>query len=113
MEMDHRQFVSAYRRGEIRVDLDTKAAERLLAARLLLPLVAMPVLGIGVALALIGWVFTGLALIAVGYAGPKLIRRSAPHFLMQQALQDPALYDELRRSGILRVQPAPPETAGD
>ena len=85
--MTHAEFVTAYRRGEIRAELDTQAAGRALAARLMLPLVALPVLGAGVALALIGWIYSGLALIAAGIVVPRLIKRSAPHFLLQQALE--------------------------
>ncbi|MNC86045.1 hypothetical protein D3C83_16720 [compost metagenome] len=63
----------------------------------------MPVLGAGVALALIGWIYTGLAIIAAGIIAPQLIKRSAPHFILSQALQDTAVYDEVTRAGLLRV----------
>ena len=101
--MTHSEFVSAYARGEIRVEIDPQAAGRLLAGRLLLPLVMMPVIGAGVALALIGWLYTGLAVIALGVTAPRLIKRSAPGFLLQSALKDAALYDELVLSNTLRV----------
>jgi hypothetical protein len=105
--MTHTEFVAAYQRGEIRVEIEPQGAARLVSARMLLPLVAMPVLGLGVALALIGWIATGLALIAVGFIVPRLIKRSAPHFLLHQALQDPAAYEELVKQGVLRTAPAP------
>jgi len=104
--MTHAEFVAAYQRGEIRVEFDPRGASRFLSARLLLPLVMMPVVGIGVAAALVGWVFTGLAIIAFGIIAPQIIKRSAPHFLFQQALNDPAVYEELARSGVLRTIPA-------
>lgn len=103
--MTHAEFVAAYQRGEIRIEIEPQGAARLMSARLLLPLVAMPVLGLGVALALIGWIATGLVLIALGFVAPRLIKRSAPHFLLQQALQDPAAYEELAKSGLLRATP--------
>jgi hypothetical protein len=103
--MTHSEFVAAYHRGEIKVEFDSRGAARYIAARLLLPLVMMPILGIGVALALVGWFFTGLAIIALGIVLPQLIKRSAPHFLFQQALNDPAVYDELTKVGLLRVTP--------
>jgi hypothetical protein len=101
--MTHAEFVAAYRRGEIRVEFDPRGAARFLSARLLLPFVMMPILGIGVAVALVGWFFTGFAIIALGIVVPQLIKRSAPHFLFQQALQDPAVYDELTRTDVLRT----------
>ena len=101
--MTHADFVKAYQGGEIKVTIDPQAAARLLSARLLLPFVMMPVIGAGVALALIGWIYTGLAVIAVGFVAPRLIKRSAPGFLLQNALGDPHLYEELSRSNGLRV----------
>jgi hypothetical protein len=101
--MTHAEFVAAYGRGEIRVEIDPRGAARLLSARLLLPFVMMPVLGIGVALALVGWIFSGFAVIALGIIAPQLIKRSAPHFLITQALEDAAVYEDATRSGVLRV----------
>ena len=65
--MTHEAFVSAYRSGALRVNIDRTAAARFLSARLLLPFVMLPVLGVGVALALIGWIWTGLIVIAPGH----------------------------------------------
>ena len=103
--MNHSEFVAAYARGEIRVEIDPKAAARHLSARLLLPFVMMPVVGIGIALALIGWFFLGSAIIAAGIIVPQLIKRSAPHFLLNQALEDAAVYEETTRLELLRVTP--------
>ncbi|MGH8642502.1 MAG: hypothetical protein ACRET6_12385 [Burkholderiales bacterium] len=101
--MTHAEFVAAYHRGEIKVEFDPRGAARFISARLLLPLVMMPILGVGVALALVGWFFAGLAIIALGIVVPQLIKRSAPHFLFQQALQDPAVYEELAKADVLRT----------
>ena len=101
--MTHGEFAAAYARGEIKVEVDPQFAARFVSARLLLPFVMMPVLGIGIALALVGWFFTGLGVIALGIIAPRLIKRSAPHFILTQALQDPKVYDEVTRSGLLRV----------
>ena len=101
--MTHAEFVEAYASGKIRVEIEPKAAARHLSARLMLPFVIMPVLGAGVALALIGWIYTGLGIIALGVVAPRLIKRTAPHFVLQQALGDAAVYDEVTRSGLLRV----------
>jgi hypothetical protein len=103
--MTHAEFVAAYQRGEVRVEFDPKGAARFLSARLLLPLVMMPVVGIGTALALVGWFVTGLVVIAAGIIMPQLIKRSAPHFLFQQALQDAAVYAELSKTEVMRVIP--------
>jgi hypothetical protein len=106
--MTHAEFVAAYAHGEVKVEVDPRGAARHLSARLLLPFVMMPVLGIGVALALVGWVFSGFAIIALGIIAPQLIKRSAPHFLLTQALGNAAVYEEVTRSGLVRVTPVHP-----
>ena len=101
--MTHSEFVDAYRSGRVRIEIELPAAARYLSARLLLPFVMLPVLGCGVALALIGWLWTGLAVLAAGIAAPRFIKRSAPHFLLTQALEDARTYDDVTQAGILRV----------
>ena len=101
--MTHAEFVAAYRSGAIRVDIDRAAAARYVSARLLLPLVMLPVLGLGTALALWGSVWIGLAVIAIGTIAPMLIKRSAPHFVITQALQDARFYDDAAASGLFHV----------
>lgn len=102
--MIHAEFVSAHRAGALRVRIDSQRASRYVSARLMLPFVTLPVLGTGVALALIGWIWTGLAVIALGIVLPRLIKRSAPHFLLTQALQDENLYRELIAAGVLNIK---------
>ena len=99
--MTHTEFVAAHRNGTLRVTVDPALAARYLSASLLLPLAMLPVLGIGVGLAITGMVWSGLALIALGIIVPRLIKRSAPRFLLMQALQDEKFYLEMTRSGII------------
>jgi hypothetical protein len=101
--LTHTEFVTAYARGEVIVNFDPKAAAKFLSARMLLPLFMMPVLGSGVALALVGWVWSGLAVIALGIIVPRLIKRGAPHFLLQQSLSDASLYQELLHNGVMET----------
>ena len=103
--MTHAEFCAAYSRGDLKVEIDRQAAARFLSARLLLPFVTMPVLGTGVALALIGWIYTGLAVIAAGLVVPRLIKRGAPQFLLQQAIDDAATYEALVRAHVMRFAP--------
>ena len=102
-QLAHHEFVAAYRDGAITVNFDPPGAARFLSARLLLPLFMLPVLGIGVGLALSGWIWTGLTVIALGIIVPRLIKRGAPHFLIQQVMTDEKLYQELLRADIMQV----------
>ena len=101
--LTHAEFVAAYQGGRVRVNFEPKLAARFLSGRLLLPLFMMPVLGIGVALALTGWIWTGLTVIALGIIVPRMIKRGAPHFLLNQALEDPGLYQELLNNGVMEL----------
>ena len=103
--MTHSEFIAAYARGEIKVEIDPQAAARFLSSRLLLPFVMLPVLGAGVALALVGWFWTGLAILVLGTIASRLIKRSAPHFVLTQALEDERIYGEVTRMNVLRVTP--------
>lgn len=105
--MTHNEFVNAYSARSIKVEIDPAAAARYLSARLLLPLVMLPVLGCGVALALTGWIWSGLTVIAIGIIAPRMIKRSAPHFILTHALQDERIYREVTAANILRVLPMP------
>lgn len=107
----HTEFLSQYREGRVTVTFDPPAAASLLSAKLALPLVMLPVLGLGVGLALMGWIGTGLCVIALGIIVPRLIKRSAPHFLLSQVLQDSSLYDEVCKSGVMHIANATTGTA--
>lgn len=104
--MTHAEFVNAYTRGQLKLRVDPAAAGRYLSARLMLPFFVIPVLGAGIALVLLGLIWTGLAVIAVGFIAPRLIKRSAPNFVLNQALQNEAVYGEVTRAGILQIDPS-------
>ena len=101
--MTHGEFVAAYRAGGVRVSVDPQAAARMVSARLLLPFVLLPVMGLGVALAIVGhWVAGGLVFVtALGLR--TAVRRSAPGFVLQRALADERFYAEALAAGLLRL----------
>jgi len=103
--MTHTEFRNAYSSGKIRIEIDPAGAAKYLSARLLLPLVMMAVLGAGVALALTGWIFTGITVIAIGIVVPRLIKRSALHFVLTQALEDERVFQEVTQLRILQILP--------
>jgi hypothetical protein len=109
--MSHAMFRSAYAARRVRLEIDPRLAARFMSARLLLPLFMLPVLGIGVGLALMGWIITGLALIAAGIVVPRLIKRGAPRFILTQALADETFYWDAVNEGVLRVDD--PEAGGE
>jgi predicted membrane-bound spermidine synthase len=99
--MSHEEFVRGYRDGRLQVHVDRAAATRLMSGRLLLPFVLLPVLGLGVALALVGFLFTGIAVFAAALGLRLLVRASSQGFVLARSLHDAAFYEEVLRRRIL------------
>lgn len=104
--MTHAEFTAAYTGGRVRIEIDPAQAARFMSARLLLPLLMLPLLGLGVGLALLGWIATGLAIIALGIIVPRLIKRGAPRFILTQALADKRFYEDAVDEKVLRITPS-------
>jgi uncharacterized membrane protein len=100
--MTHAEFVAAYRAGRLQAQVDRAAAARLVSARMMLPLVLLPVMGLGVALALVGYFVAGALVFLAAIAFRFAVRRSAPGFVQQRALQDERFYDDAVASGLLK-----------
>ena len=101
--MTHPEFVAAYREGRVRVSVDRAQAARMVSARLLLPFVLLPVLGIGVAFALVGHYLVGALVFLAGLGLRLAVRRTAPGFIVQRALEDARFYDEARATRLLQI----------
>jgi hypothetical protein len=82
---------------------------RFVSGRAMLPLVMLPVLGLGVALALVGYVIAGVAVFLAALVIRFLVRRSSDRFLLWRALQDPEFYRQVVAAEVLKAEPA----AGD
>ena len=101
--MTHEEFIAAYRSGTIRVRVDRRRAAKLVSARLMLPFVLLPLLGLAIALALTGRLFAGVALFLLVLAFRYGIRASSQGFVLSRALQNPAFYEEVVGAGVLSV----------
>jgi hypothetical protein len=101
--MSHDEFVRGFQQGRLQVQIDRKAAARMMAGRLMLPFVLLPLLGLGVALALVGYLVGGIAVFAAALGVRLLVHASSRGFVLTRSLQDAAFYDEMRRTGILAV----------
>jgi hypothetical protein len=104
--LTHEEFVAAYHAGRIRVQVNRDAAARFVAGRAMLPLVLLPVLGLGVALALVGYLVTGALIFLTALLVRYLVRRSSHGFLVWRALQDADFYRQAVAAGILKIEQA-------
>jgi hypothetical protein len=81
--------------------VDPTGAARHVSARLMLPFVLLPLIGIAVALALVGHYIIG-ALALLGALGLRTaVRRTAPGFVLQRALADERFYAEAVAAGLI------------
>jgi hypothetical protein len=101
--MTHAEFVAACRAGTLPLQVDRKLATRYVSARLLLPLVRLPLLGAGVAMALLGWIIGGLMALALAAALPWLVARAAPRIVLDEALGNETRFQEFLDSGIFNT----------
>ena len=101
--MTHEEFVAAYRQGRLRVQIDREAAARFVAGRAMLPLVLLPILGLGVALAMVGYVWSGVAVFLVALLIRFLVKRSSEGFLLWCALRDAEFYRQVLAARVLKI----------
>jgi hypothetical protein len=104
--MTHEEFVAAYRQGRLRVQIDREAAARFVAGRAMLPLVLLPLLGLGVALALVGYTIAGVAIFLAALLLRFLVKRSSDGFLLWRALRDEQFYKQVLAAQVLKISEA-------
>lgn len=102
--MTHEEFVAAYEAGRIRVSVNRDAASRFVAGRALLPLVLLPVLGLGVGLALAGYIIAGTLVFLAALLVRFFVRRSSGGFIVWRALRDAEFYRLARAAQLLAVE---------
>ena len=100
----HEEFRTGLPAGRLRVVVDPKLARRYIARRLLLVVVVMPVIGVGLALALTGRTWPGALLVAAGVLLNRAVMWQAPKILLHMALRDPAVYEFATHNGIMEVR---------
>jgi hypothetical protein len=101
--MTHQEFVAAYQSGRLSVQVDPKAAARLVSGQMMLPLVLLPIFGIAVGMALVGYFFAGATLFVAAFAFRFFVRRSAPGFVLKRSLEDSGFYEHVVRAGVLQI----------
>ncbi|MEY4001048.1 MAG: hypothetical protein RI968_166 [Pseudomonadota bacterium] len=101
--MTHSEFVAAYKAGSLQAYVPPERAASFLTTRMWLPLIRLPILGSGLALALIGWYIVGLLVFLFGMFLPRMVKKNAVAILMYQALQDEESYHDFLAAGVLQL----------
>lgn len=92
--------------GRFRVIVNPKRAQKYVKHRLFIVGIALPLLGIGAALALSGYMWAGLPMVAIGFLLPRVVKAHAPKILLHLAQQDAKTYREAIDFEILEVRSA-------
>jgi hypothetical protein len=100
----HEEFVAAYHARSIRVKVNRDAAASFVAGRALLPLVVLPFLGLGVALALVGYILAGTVVFLAALLLRFVVRRSSDGFILWRALQDAEFYRQALATQALTIE---------
>lgn len=99
--MTHEEFVAAYREGTLAVQVDPKAAARLVSKQMMLPLVLLPFFGVAVALALVGYFVAGAVVFAIAIGFRYFVRSTSRGFVLRRAVGDAAFYEQAVSARIL------------
>jgi hypothetical protein len=99
-------FRSGIAAGRFRVIADPKLARRYVAQRLMLLVFVLPIIGVGVALAVTGRTWAGGLLVVAGVALNRLVMWQAPRILLYLATHDAAVYESVTQQGIMEVRRA-------
>lgn len=100
----HDEFRDGLSRGRFRVVVNAALARRFVVRRTRVDVLAVLLIGGGALLALGGQPWGGLALVALGIAANRLVRRQAAQILLYLAARDAAVYAEAASAGVMEVR---------
>jgi hypothetical protein len=100
------EFRAGLPAGRFRVIVNPERAQKYVKHRLFVVGIALPLLGLGAALALSGYLWSGLPMVVLGIVLPRVIKAHAPKILLHLAGQDAKTYQEAIDFEILEVRRA-------
>ena len=104
LNIPHDEFSAGLSAGRLRVIVNPLLAQKYVRHRLFIVGISLPLLGIGAALAISGYLWAGLPLVAAGFLLPRVIKSQAPKILLYLAQHDAKTYFEAMKFGILEVR---------
>lgn len=100
----HEDFRAGLPAGRFHVIVNPDLAQKYVRHRLFVVGISLPLLGIGAALAVSGYLWAGLPMVAIGFLLPRIIKAHAAKILLHLAQQDARTYLEAMEHGILEVR---------
>jgi hypothetical protein len=104
LNVSHNEFSAGLPAGRFNVIVDPVLAQKYVRHRLFVVGISLPLLGIGAALAISGYFWAGLPLVAAGFLLPRVIKAQAPKILLYLAQHDAKTYFDTMKFGILEVR---------
>jgi hypothetical protein len=102
----YEDFRSGLPAGRFRVVIDPKLARRFVSQRLMLIVLVLPIIGVGIALALTGRTWPGALLIGAGVLLNRVVMWQAGRILLHLALNDEKTYLQATQGGVMEVRRA-------
>jgi hypothetical protein len=106
ISIPHQEFKTGLPRGRFRVIVNPERAQKYIKHKLMVIALALPMMGIGAALALSGYPWAGAPLVLIGILLPRVIKKQAPKILLHLAQNDAKTYQEAIEYEILEVRMA-------
>ena len=100
----YEDFRSGLPAGRFRVIVDPKLARRYVSQRLLLIVLVLPLIGVGMALALTGRPWPGALLVAGGVLLNRVVMWQSGRIVLHLALNDAKTYEQVTQHGIMEVR---------
>jgi hypothetical protein len=102
----HQEFKTGLPRGRFRVIVNPECAQKYIKHKLFVIGIALPLMGLGAALALSGYPWAGLPMVLIGIILPRVIKKQAPKILLYLTQHDAKTYQEAIEYEILEVRMA-------
>ena len=102
----HQEFKTGLPRGRFRVIVNPERSQKYIKHKLFVVGIALPMIGIGAALAISGYPWAGAPLVLIGILLPRYIKKQAPKILLHLAQNDAKTYQEAIEYEILEVRMA-------
>jgi hypothetical protein len=104
LAISHAEFRTGVPAGRFHLIVNPGRAQKYVKHRLFVVGISLPLLGIGAALAISGYAWAGLPMVAAGLLLPRIVKAHAPKILLHLAMNDEKTYFEAMEHEILEVR---------
>ena len=104
VELPHKEFCAGLPAGRLHLIVNPERAQKYIRHRLFVVGLALPVIGIGTALAWSGYLWVGFPMVAVGVLFPRVVKAHAAKILLHLALREEKTYREALDFEIMEVR---------